>query len=513
MTCDVTRRDALIGGSAAAMALGLGPLPARAAPRPGGVFRIGLGHGSTSDSNDPQTYENDFTIFTGNCYRGQLTMIAPDGSLEGDLATEWDTSADARTWSFKLKPGVAFHNGKTVTVGDVIASFNHHRGADSKSAAKPLVDPITAIRADGDRVVFELDRGNADFPFLVSDYHIAIMPEKDGGADWQSNIGTGPFKLAQWEAGVRATFERDPNFHRQRPWFDGLEVLVIADASARTNALKSDQIDMMDRVDLKTARLLGRDPEIDLLEVSGTAHYTIPMITTVAPFDDNNVRLALKYALDREELVQKILHGHGVVGNDHPIGLANRYPASELEQRAYDPDKAKFHLKQAGLTALTVTLHTADAAFEGAVNSAILYKEHAAKAGITINVAREPNDGYWSTVWLKKPWCFSYWSGRPTEDWMFSTTYAEGAPWNETFWSHERFNKLLVEARSELDETKRRALYVEMQALCRDEGGAVVPMFNNYVNAVRTRVGLPDRIASNWNNDGHKAGERWWFKS
>ena len=148
----------------------------------------------------------------------------------------------------------------------------------------------------------------------------------------------------------------------------------------------------------------------------------------------------------------------------------------------------------------------------GAVDSAVLYREHAAKCGIDINVIREPSDGYWSSVWLQKPWCFSYWGGRPTEDWMFSTAYAEGAAWNETHWSHARFNQLLVEGRSELDDDKRRAIYYEMQQIVSDEGGAVVPMFNNYVNAVTTKLQIPDQVASNWNNDGHKLTERWWFK-
>ena len=186
------------------------------------------------------------------------------------------------------------------------------------------------------------------------------------------------------------------------------------------------------------------------------------------------------------------------------------YHASKLPQRSYDPDKAKFHLKKAGLDKLTVPLHAADAAFGGAVDAAVLYKEHASKAGINIEVVREPNDGYWSDVWMKKPWCMCYWGGRPTEDWMFSTAYAAGAPWNDTFWEHERFNKLLVEARAELDEAKRREMYVEMQRIVCDEGGVVIPMFNNYVFAMRANV-QHGEMAANWTLDGNKGMERWWF--
>jgi peptide/nickel transport system substrate-binding protein len=266
----------------------------------------------------------------------------------------------------------------------------------------------------------------------------------------------------------------------------------------------------MDRVDIKTAHLLARNPKVNIVETSGTAHYTFAMRTDTPPFDNNDVRLALKYALDRKALLKSILRGHGVVGNDHPIGRSNRFHADGLPQREYDIDKAKHHLKQAGLSSLTVDLSAADAAFAGAVDAAVLYKEHAAKAGITINVIREPNDGYWSNVWLKKPWCAVYWGGRPTEDWMFSTAYADGVPWNDTYWKHDRFNRLLKEARAELDEAKRREMYFEMQKIVSNEGGVVVPMFNNYVMALSKKIGH-DKMGANWSLDGFRSVERWWF--
>ena len=140
----------------------------------------------------------------------------------------------------------------------------------------------------------------------------------------------------------------------------------------------------------------------------------------------------------------------------------------------------------------------------------MLYKEHAAKAGIDINVVREPNDGYWSNVWMQKPWCMCYWSGRPTEDWMFSTAYAEDANWNDSFWTHDHFNTLLKAGRSELDEAKRREIYFEMQQIVRDEGGVVVPMFANYLYAMSTKV-QHGELAANWDLDGLKGMERWWF--
>ncbi|MGI9303435.1 MAG: ABC transporter substrate-binding protein [Gammaproteobacteria bacterium] len=506
------RRTAAIGVAAAAPgALYSGS--AQAAKK-GGKFVVGLGHGSTTDSLDPGTYENDFMIGSAFTRFNYLTEISNNGELVGELAEEWEASSDAKTWTFKVRKGVEFHNGKTMSPADVVASINHHRGEESGSAAKPIVDPIVDIKADGDNVAVTLKDGNADFPYLVSDYHLPIMQAKDDGVDWQSGVGTGPYAMQANEPGVRMTYKRHANYFKSdRAHFDQVEMITIGDVAARTNALTTGEIHMMDRVDVKTVHLLERNKNVKIEETSGNGHYSIPMRTNLKPFDDNNIRLALKYALDRDALLQTILRGHGYIGNDHPIGKANRYHAADLPQKSYDPDKSKFYLKEAGLSEFSVDLSAADAAFGGAVDAAVLFKEHAAKAGITINVVREPNDGYWSNVWNtdNRGWCMCYWGGRPTEDWMFSTAYAEGAEWNDSSWKHAEFNKLLIAARSELDEAKRGDMYVEMQRLVSDEGGVMVPLFNNYIHAIGNKVTHDEQMANNWANDGHKYAERWWF--
>jgi peptide/nickel transport system substrate-binding protein len=354
-----------------------------------------------------------------------------------------------------------------------------------------------------------LTGGNADFPFVASDYHIAIKPSKDGKINPTDGIGTGPYVLDKMEMGVRFFGKRNPNYFKaDRGWFNELEMLSIVDPTARSNALATGEVDVIDRVDLKTAHLLARKSGIKVEETTGTKHYTFPMRTDTSPYDDNNVRLALKHALNRDEIVEKVLYGHGVVGNDHPIAPSQPFHAATLPQRTYDPDKARFYAKKAG--GVKVQLSAADAAFPGAVDAAVLYKEHAAAAGIEIEVVREPSDGYWSNVWMKKPWGACYWGGRPTEDWMFSTAYEGGASWNDTFWKNDRFDKILIEARAETNQNKRREMYFEMQQIVRDKGGVVVPMFANYVFGTSDKI-AHGTMAGNWDLDGDKFHERWWY--
>ena len=499
-------------GATTALATSLAGEIAKAAPKHGGHVRVGQGHGSTTDSLDPATYENGYTAVLNYAIHNHLAEIGQSGNLEPELAESWEASSDATTWTFKLRKGVEFHNGKTMTAEDVVASINHHRGEETKSAAKPLLTQVEDIKADGDdTVVVRLTGGNADFPYVISDYHVAILPTKDGGVDWQSGTGTGPFKLQGFEPGVRADYVRNPNYFKgDKPYFDSMEQLSIIDVTARTNALTTGEIDVMDRCDLKTVHLLKRSPNLQVKETVGTLHYTFPMRTDTPPFDNNDVRLALKHAINREEIVQKVLRGFGSLGNDHPISPSVPFFAKDLPQRGYDPDKAKFHLKKAGAEGLAVQLSAADAAFAGAVDAAVLYKEHAAAAGINIEIVREPNDGYWSNVWMQKPWCACYWGGRPTQDWMFSTAYVNGADWNDTFWKHDKFNELVIQARAELDQNKRAQMYAEMQAIIRDEGGVVVPMFANYVFAMSAKIEHGE-MQGNWDLDGDKFFERWWF--
>jgi peptide/nickel transport system substrate-binding protein len=499
--------------SLSASVLGV-PAPARAAAKKGGRLRLGLTGGSSSDSLDPGTWADAFMMVGMFGVYNRLTEVRADGAIIPELAESWEASDDARVWRFRLRRGVAFHNGKTFGADDVVASVNHHRGEKSTSAAKALLSQIAAVRADGkNTVVFELESGNADFPYILNDVHLVMLPAKDGAADWRSAIGTGGYTLAagDLDPGVRMFLRRQSGYWKEgRAHFDEVEIIGISDATARTSALTTGTVDAIDEVDLKTAERLAGRGGVVVEEKTGNRHYTLPMHTDAAPFSDNNVRLALKYAIDREAVLRTVLRGRGRIGNDHPIGPANRYFHAGLAQREYDPERAKFHLKQAGLSSLKVNLSAAEAAFTGALDTAVLFKEHAAKAGIEINVAREADDGYWSNVWLKKPFVTCFWSGRPTEDQMFSIAYSADAKWNDTHFQHARFNQLLKQARSELDDAKRRGLYHEMQEIVSNEGGVIVPLYANWVFARTTAIAHDGNLAANRELDGRMIVERWW---
>ncbi len=515
-----SRRDFVQTAVVAGASLGAAELMyssvARAQPRKGGTFKMAISHGATTDSMDPGLYPDPFTgIALWGALSNSLTEVDAKGSVIPDLAESFEPSASASKWIFKLRKGVQFHNGKTVTSADVVASLQHHRGETSKSAAKTLLAPIKTMKADGpETIVFELDGGNADFPYYLSDSHLPIMPAKDDGtADWQSGIRTGAYVLEKFEPGVSAELNRNPNYFKpDRGWFDRVECLSIKDVTARSNALISGEVHYMDRCDLKTLDLLKQNSGIVVTEQTGYGHYVFVMNVTAPPFDNRDLRLAIKHSLDRQQIVETVFLGHGTVGNDNPIAPTVKFAVDPQPRHSYDPDRVRSLLRKAGMENVEINLSVADAAFTGAVDSALLWEQHAQAAGLNLKVIREPDDGYWDNVWKKKPFVAAFWSGRPSCDWMFTSAYAAEAAWNETYWKNPRFNTLLVEARSETDDGKRAAMYAEMQQLVHDDGGLVNLVFNSYVDAHATTLGH-GAIASNWQSDGLKIAERWWFSS
>ena len=486
---------------------------AMASPKKGGALRIGMADGATSDSWDPAITNTRYMIHMNHVNRNMLTEITPDNKLGPELAKSWEASDDAATWTFELEEGVEFHNGKAFGAEDVVATLNYHRNPDTGSAVASLLAPVEEVKADGkSRVTIKLKSGNADLPYVMTDYHLCMLPSNGEGGVNISPIGTGPYVVEKHDPGVRTQLKRNPNYWKpDSAYFDEVDFTSVSDATARQTALSTADIDAVDEVDLKTVPFLKRIDGVAIDEAASASYASLPMRMDVAPFDNHDVRMALKYAMNREEWIQKIRKGYATIGNDHPIGPAMPFYAGDIEQRPYDPDKSRFHMKKAGMDSLKVDFHVSDAPFAGGVDAAVLYQEAARKAGIEVNVIREPNDGYWSNVWNKKPFCLAQWGARPVPDMILSLVYETGVAWNESAFSNERFDKILVQARAELDQAKRAELYREMQMIIRDDCGVIVPFFKNYVYARRSNLQHGPNLTGTWPLDGYKATERWWF--
>ncbi len=477
-------------GVSAALAGAVLTNPARAAePVRGGVLRAGVAGGQSTDSLDPALAASDSPFMINSTWGETLVDVELNGTLGMRVAEEISSSADATQWMFKIRQGVEYHNGATLTAQDVVATLRRHTDDASQSGAQGIVKGITDMKAAGDMVTLTLNAGNADLPFLMADYHLMIQP--GGGVDNpQAGIGSGAYKIVSNEPGVRAAFEKHANYwDANRGFADQVEILSINDNTARTAALQAGQIHLMASVDPKIAELLAGNADVVIERSSGPGHYVFIMQCTQKPFDNNDLRMALKLAVNRQELVDKILGGMGSRGNDFPINAAYPLFDDSIAQREYDAAAAAEFYQKSGHDGSPLLLQVAPGAFPGAVEAAQLFQASANAAGIPLQVKLEPDDGYWSNVWNVAPFCASYWGGRPVQDQMYSTAYLSTADWNDTKFIDPHFDDLMIRARGELDQVKRKAMYSEMAHILRDTGGLICPMFNDWVEGRRAEVG------------------------
>lgn len=457
-------------------------------PKKGGHFVLGAALGSSTSTLDPALSTGDATFYALAALGNKLTEIDFNGNLVPSLAESWEPEQAGKIWNFKLQKGVEFHNGKIMTADDVVKTIQRHSDEKSKSGALGIMKGIESVKADGNGFTVTLTTANADFPYLLTDYHLVIQP--DGGVnDPTAGIGTGAYKLKDHEPGVRYSFEKFENhWDSSVGHYDSHEILVINDNTARASALQSGQVHAIDGVPAKTAKLMARNKSLNLVVAPGRGHYIFAMHTDTAPFDNKDLRLALKYAINRKELVDKILAGYGSIGNDTPINAAYPLFDDSLPQREFSLEKARAHYKKSGHDGSPIELLVSDTAFAGAVDAAQLFQQTANAAGIPLKVKRVPADGYWSEVWNKKPFCASYWGGRPVQDQMWSTAYLSSADWNDTRFKNAKFDELLIKARVELNQEKRKVLYGEMARIVWEEGGLINPMFYQRIDAYSDKI-------------------------
>lgn len=506
----LSRRSFLARTAGAAIVLPFASQARAATPKKGGTLTLAVAGGSSDNSLDPRTYDQISMRLIGVAVCNQLVEVLPDGTLVPELAESWD-SADAIAWVVKIRQGVTFHNGKTLDAQDVVYSINLHRGEDTISGAKTLFDAIDDIVVSGaNEITVKLNSANAEFMRTFADYHAMIVP--NAFDDWANLTGTGGYVLDSFAPGTRATLSRNPNYWKQdRAHVDKVVLNVVNDATARMASLQSGGADVVNQVDRKVAKLLGRSPEVEIVRSPGAVHWTFICAQNADVTSDNNVRQALKYGCDRQAMLDLVLGGLGSIGNDHPISPGSSYFNADLEQHVYDPDRAKFHLKAAGLESLSLDLYTSEAALPEAIDLSMVYQARATDAAINLNVIRRPADGYWTDTWMKKPFAVSSWINRPIDQ-TFSLIYGTGSAWNESYWSNEKFDRLLTEGKAALDIKLRKEIYGEMQAILSNEGPSIIPVFADYLDAKSSRIeGFEPSGVSELSGD--RVIERVWIKA
>ena len=460
-------------------------------PKKGGRLKFASDLHGPNDTLDPGLNTSTIDYTRSRSHYNSLCQINDDLSTRPELAEEYSANGDNSVWTFKLRKDVKFHDGTPFTADDVIYTMGRHYGEKSTSVAKPLVADVKEWKkVDSHTVEAILTGPNPDLPVILGMPMFKII--KDGTSEFQNPVGTGPFTLKEFKPGVRSLHVRNEHYWREGAHVDEIEITAITDKVARTSALLSGDIDLMQALDPKAIKSVEGTDGVGVWSVASGAYFGICAMTNSTPGDNPDFVKALQYIQRRKKIVKSVLKGQGTVGNDHPINIA--YGAdhcSELPQREHDLDKAKFHLKKSGITG--AELNVAEVA-PGMTDICLLAQREAQKIGLDLKIKKVPNDGYWGAVWMKTPLNVVTWNMRPTANTMMNLAFAPDAPWNDTLWKSERLGKLLAEVRGVKDAAKRHEMYCEMQRIISvgsddlPPSGMVIPAHRNYVDGKSDKV-------------------------
>ena len=461
-----------------------------AAAKAGGTLRIARPPASKAETLDSASSLSAYE-YLGALYN-RLVRLDDKGAVQPDLAESWETSKDALTWTFHLRKGVTWHDGKPFTAKDVVYTFGHILDPGTKSPQAGVLSPfITAKSAaakDDTTLVVTLTSPNAEFASLMTGYNCYIIPDGSGATIGQSGIGTGPFKLASFTPAGPGKIVRNDAYFGEKPKLDAIEFSSIPDTQARVNALLAGQIDLISQtnLDYATSQTVLASSIATVSSVKNAQWYTVPMLNTSPEFKDPNVRLALAHAYNPKDVMQLAVHNNGTVARNNPVPPTEAYYLDYGLD--YDPELSKSLLKKAGMDSMNVDIWTST--YDSVLTPlALAMKGSVENSGFTLNVKTSAADSYYTDVWMKKPLMTSYWyTGRPIDQ-LLNQIFRSGSSYNENAYSNPQFDKILDNARATVDDAKRKTLYQDAQKLLIDDGGSLTPFFADRL------VGLSKKVA------------------
>ena len=497
----LTRRRLLASGSAAVaggvllQACGGGSArvsssggQAAAPTQKGGVLRVGLPGGGSSDSIDPHhsfaigDYARAFNVYAG---LGYLAHGTKDLELKLELAASIESNKTATEWTVRLRPGVKWQDGKTLSADDLIYSVK--RVIDPKEAANvaPLfrwVDPNGIKKRDNLTVTFK-----ALYPWSVAKYAFCDLNNRlvPQNYDPRKPIGCGPFKVKSFIPGQATVLEAFDEFWEGRPVLDELQLIDLDEDSARVNALLAGQVDAIAATPPSSLSPLTQSGTIDILEHPAGAFFPFAMNLTKPPFTDVRVRQALRLLANREELLESALFGHGRLGDDLYSPDDPWYDKSL--KREVDVEQATSLLKAAGADGSTITLNVTDQGL-GTLEAAQIYAQQCSAGGIKLDVKKIDNAA-WNANFGNWAFSNSSWNQTFYREQILLSDGPEGA-FNETFLGNTKkeFAALAEQLGRETDEGKSAEIATELQKIQFEEGGFIIWGFPNTLSAVTNKT-------------------------
>ena len=513
----MTRRRMLQGTAAAAALAALGPFasacggsesgtaasPSAAARKKGGHIRSAVTGGTTKDVLDGQVSYIDAGRKCEQIYE-QLLGWDSNSKLVLMLAESYDVGADGLKYTVKLKPGLTFHNGKSVTADDVVYSFRRILDPKTLALAREhltMLEPSGIKKVDDLTVTFTLTQANATFREALAYYGCCIVPvgfDTPKGA--KGAIGTGPWKVTSYYPGEQTEYVANRDYWGEGPYADKLTIIEFADPTAKLNALLSGSVDHLAVLDTSQVPTIENTPGYQLLEAKTGGFDPYTMAIDLKPFDDVRVRQAFRLIVDRQAMIDQALAGYGWVGNDMFSPFDPAYP-KDLPQREQDLEQARSLLKQAGYdNDLNIVLNCSTSTGAADPGAAQVFAQQAKGAGVNVKVNKVDPNVYWNKGnYGSYPFAMTMW-GTNSYLWLCAACMFPNSPYYETHWKDEEWEKVVLEAYKTADDDARNELVRQAFTIDYERGAYIIYEFNTMLDAHSDK--LQGLVANNFGEGG-----------
>jgi len=477
---------------------------AQAAPifaKAGGTLRAGI---TTPGSPIEPYLLNDGGALAFAGIPGEyLTFTDPQAQVKPMLAASWKPNKDATVWTFQLRKGVRFHNGKEMTSADVVASMKQYAGKGSNAGFSPFFDPSGVSAKGRYAVVFRLKAPLGTFPYLLSQttYQAIIQPASIAAnpGTWLSSgmIGTGAFRLKSYTPKQGAELVRNTRYWGGRVALDGVKVTFFTGSAPLVLALRGGQIDLAMQLSPQEAQVFKKNSRFIYYSQPVSAHRQFCMRTDISLFRDPKVRRALALTINRPQQLARVMLGNGLIGDDNPFW--KKFPSTDpsIQQRKQNLNLAKALLKAANAEDLKFTLTTWN--FLDHPDHAASIQAYARDAGVDVNLevmdisryyGSEPAGADYATTtpWLNRPATLTEYGWRGVPNLYVTRCYMSTGDWNASHYKNPAFDSVARSFLAAVDVQTQRKGTKRMAGILLQDTPVVTDYFTNYVTASSSKV-------------------------
>lgn len=489
------------------------PVPAR--PTRGGTLRYGMN--TPVVSLDPHRFTGAAADNLNGMTYSRLVQMKPDWTgVEPDLAQQWEVSSDGKAYTFQLRPNVRFHDGSTAAADDVVFSFQRILDPNTAAYVRPLIadllEQVTAPTASSVR--FVLSKPYAAFLSALALPTAAILSRRwvtGGGNLATTQMGTGPMKFVSIEPNVRITLARHEQYYEQGvPYLDGMILLSLPDDTARSTALRTGSVDLIDFVPYREVDTIKSDPRLRLHGDALSSGLWAFANVTKPPLDKKLVRQAINWAMNREAILKAAFFGHGALMSNIFMPETSWAFDPNLPKYTYDPDKAKDLLRraEAGAPLRVEILSASNVAFWRSGSQ--VFQANLQDVGFEAQLVT-PEFAEAVKRFNASEYQITMWGGGPLyadPDFLYAYFHSKGTVGRTTGYSNKRLETILEQSRSLADQARRKSLYQQVYRILLEDAPWFPMTYRLQSEAASVSVQGYNRVlGSNWN--GVRIAKTW----